>query len=251
MRYAVNDGLSNTVMHKNNFGRVRTKKGYLICFVGVDGSGKTTHAKSLLSFLMQNGFSCMYFWGAFQLIFSYSFFALTKILGYWKETKKDAYTDPLEFAHERIRQKLGSIWRLFIFIDFQIKVLRIRIFLACKKIVVCDRYAYDILMELQLSQLYNNRFGKLLCRTVPKPSVTFLLDAPQTVVATRRPITIENLSAKREILTNMARIYNFVIVNSANEFLRNRDLIRTTIMLHHRDAFQEVVTKQIEHTLNM
>lgn len=237
--------------HKNDFSRIRARKGYLICFVGVDGSGKTTHAKSLLSYLMQNGFSCTYIWGAFRPIFSYSFFALTKILGYWKETKKDAYTDPLEFAPERVRQKLGNILRLLIFIDFQIKVLRIRIFLAYKKIVVCDRYAYDILMELQLSQLYNDRFGRLLCRTVPKPFVTFLLDAPQAIVASRRPITIENLSAKREILTNMARIYNFVIVNSANEFLRNRNLIRTTIMLHHRDALQKVVTKQIEHTLDM
>ena len=237
--YVVNDISSNDLRGKHLFGRVPVRKGYLICFVGVDGSGKTTHAKSLANFLVQKGFSCMYIWGAFRPILSYPFFVLTRMLGYWKETKRDAYTDPLEFAPKQFRQKLGRVWRFFIFIDFQIKALVIGIFLACKNLIICDRYVYDILMELQLSKLYNRGFGNLLCRTVPKPLVTFLLDVPEKVAATRRPMTIENLSAKRETLKNMAKIYNFVIVNSTKEFLLNQKQIRITIMAHQRDAVKK------------
>jgi len=227
------------------------RKGYLICFVGVDGSGKTTHAKSLANFLAQNGFSCVYIWGAFRPILSYPFFALTRMLGYWKGTKRDAYTDPLEFAPIQFRQKLGSLWRLLIFIDFQIKVLAIRIFLAFKKLIVCDRYVYDILMELKLSKLYNHRFGNLLCKTVPEPLVTFLLDVPEEVATTRRPITIENFSAKREAFKNMVKLYNFVVVNSTDEFFQNQKQIRTTLMFHQRNTLKKVGTTQVEHTLRM
>lgn len=242
---------SNDARDKHRSNRVYARKGYLICFVGVDGSGKTTHAKSLVNFLIQNGFSCVYFWGAFRPILSYPFFALTRVLGYWKETKKDAYTDPLEFTPEQFRKKLGNLWRLFIFIDFQIKALAIRIFLVCKRLIVCDRYVYDILMELRLSKLHDYRFENLLCGTVPKSLVTFLLDVPDRVAATRRPMNIENLSAKRETLKNMAKIYDFVVVNSANEFLQNQEQIRTTVMAYQRNPVKKVETKQVEHTLHV
>ena len=213
----------------------------MICFVGVDGSGKTTHAKSLANFLVQKGFSCVYVWGGFRPILSYPFFGLTKILGYWKQTKKDAYTDPLEFAPSQFRQKLGRVWHAFIFIDFQVKVLAIRILLALKKMIICDRYVYDILMELQLSELDDQKFENLLCSTVPKPNITFLMDVSEKVAATRRSMTIENLSAKKEALKNMAKTYNFVVVNSANKFSQNQKQIQTTIMLCQKDSFSEGV----------
>jgi thymidylate kinase len=230
----VSDSSSNDSKDLHRLTRVHTREGYLVCFVGVDGSGKTTHAKSLANFVVKNGFSCAYIWGAFRPLFSYPFFALTKLLGYWKETKKDAYTDPLEFAPSQVRQKLGSVYRLLIFIDLQIRALPIRILLAYKNLVICDRYVYDILMELQLSNLYNRAFGNLVCRTVPQPRVTFLLDIPEKIAATRRPMNIESFSAKRETLKTMARICNFVVVDSTNEFLQNQERIRTTIIASQR-----------------
>jgi len=162
------------------------------------------------------------------------------MLGYWKETKKDAYTDPLEFAPNQFRQRFGSVWYFFIFIDSQIKVLAIRFLMAFKRTIICDRYVYDILMELQLSKLYNQRFENLLSRTVPQPIVTFLMDVSEKVAATRRSLPVENLSAKRKTLSNMARTYHFVVVNTANDFSQNQEQIRTTIMTLQKNAFKKV-----------
>lgn len=205
--------------------------GFLVCFTGIDGSGKTTHAKSLRNFLSKNGYTCHYVWAASRPILAMAFFALTRILGYWKKTKKDMYTDPLEFAPYKLRSKLGLVWRLLLFIDFQIKVLATtRPLLACGRVVICDRYIYDIFMELQKSGLYTTGFGRLLSKTVPEPTITFLLDVPESIANLRRGIPVEELSARRHLFLRLAETYDFTILDSSRDFSENRGEIQSRLL---------------------
>jgi len=206
-------------------------RSFLICFTGVDGSGKTTHAKFLKKYLEEHGYSCRYVWGASRPFLSYFFFAFTRVLGYWKNTKKNAYTDPLEYAPRLLSTKFGKIWRLFLFIDYQLKALaKIRLPLLMGKVVICDRYFYDLLMELRLSNVSSKRFALLLSKSMPKPLVTFLMGAPETLARSRRNFSYDFFSKRNGVFLDLAKSFNFRVVNSSEALLENRRKIRQEIL---------------------
>lgn|GEM_PF-6212494 len=203
------------------------KKGFIICFTGVDGTGKTTHAGALLKFLKDNGCSCVYVWGAFHPILSYTFFALTRLFGYWKIIRKNAFTNPLEHAPERIAKNFACVLRLLFFIDFQIKtLLKIRLPLLLGKNIICDRYFYDLLMELELINLSSKNFVYLMLRTLPQPLITFLMDANETAIKERRNFSLKELQSKRKIFLRMGKSFNFVVINSQLDYSYNQKKIQ-------------------------
>lgn len=211
------------------------RKSFLICFTGVDGSGKTSHAKSLVKYLNQRGYSSCYVWGAPRLIFSYIFFAFTRIMSYWKETKKNAYTNPLEYASEKLAEKLGLLLRFFYFVDFHIKALfSIRLPLMLGKNVICDRYFYDLLMELERTDLSSKKFTYLLSRTLPHPAVTFLLDAPEVLISKRREFSYTEIRSKKEIFLKLNKAFNFIVIDSSKDFSDNQKRIRETALAYIR-----------------
>jgi len=206
------------------------KRGFLVCFTGVDGSGKTTHAKALMKYLEQKGYSCVYVWGAPRPILSYIFFAFTRLMGYWEETRKNAYTNPLEYAPERIAKKFGVLLRFFLFIDFHLKtILKVRLPLILGKIVVCDRYFYDLVMELKRTEVLSKKMIFLLSKTLPQPIITFLLDAPETFIYKRRNFSHEELELKRKIFLQLAKLFKFTLIDSSKEFSYNQRRIRDLV----------------------
>ena len=207
------------------------KKSYLVCFTGVDGSGKTTHAKCLLEYLEAKGYACKRVWGGFRPFFSYVFFASTRLLGYWKKTKKNVYTDPLEYAPRKVAQKLGRLWRLFVFVDFQLKTLiKIRPNLMLGRIVILDRYYYDLLMDLSVSKISSEGFVRRIAETLPGPDVTFLLDAPPSLTAQRRGFSWQDLKTKRDAFLQMGRRFQFCVIDSSRDFWGNQRKIRDLTM---------------------
>ncbi|MHA1225646.1 MAG: dTMP kinase [Candidatus Hodarchaeales archaeon] len=207
------------------------RKGFLICFTGIDGSGKTTHAKFLKKYLDEQGYSCIYIWGAFRPFFSYMFFGFTRCMNYWKHIKKEAYTDPLEFAPKPIKKKFGMLWRFLILIDYQLKVLfTIRLPLLLGKVVICDRYFYDILMELQLSEVSSTDFILLLSRTMPRSLVTFLLDVSEVTAFSRRNFPQRYFFERRKIFSELLDVFNFIRIDSSKDFLENRQKIRQKVL---------------------
>ena len=203
-------------------------QGHLICLTGVDGSGKSTHAKSLSKFLTSKGYPCKYVWGASRPVLSYFFFGFTRVFGFWKETKKDTFTDPLEYADRRLVKVLGAVWRLFLFVDFQIRTsFRIRYPLLSGKTVVCDRYFYDMLMDLSVTGKFSARFATVISRTVPAPIIGFLLDAPEKVISDRRAIFGKELPAKRKAFLAIADFFNLTTIESSQDFSTNQEKIRT------------------------
>ena len=204
----------------------------LICFAGVDGSGKTTHARHLLRFLQEKGYSSKYVWAASRPIFLYPFLVITRILGYWKTIKKDACTDPLENAPPSIKKKIGPLYRFLLFIDFEIiTLLKVRLPLLFVRIVICDRYVYGLIMELALSNLHSPSFAKLMLHATPIPDRTFLTDAPVCVVVQRRPgFTEENIRAKQNIYRKFAEIFNFKVIETSTRFEANQEYIRKEVL---------------------
>jgi dTMP kinase len=207
------------------------QQGFLICLTGADGSGKTTHARALVKYLREKGYSCKYIWGASRPVVSYVFFLSTRLLGFWKKTKKDRYTDPLELAPRNLANRLSLLWRLLLFVDFQIRTFfRIRLPLLLGKIVVCDRYFYDLLMDLSVAGLSSERFALILSSNLPKPSIAFLLDAPQDILSKRRGYSAEELAAKRTAFVRLGNMFDLITINSSLNYLENQNAIRNLVL---------------------
>jgi len=207
------------------------RKSHLVCFTGVDGSGKSTHAKSLNKYFVEQGYSCRYVWCAFRPFFAYSFFIFTRILGYWKNTKKNVYTDPLEYAPKPIATRLGKVWRVLLFIDYQMRVLiKIKLPLLSEKVVICDRYFYDIIMELQLSNVSSQSFVSVLSKSLPKPTVTFLMKVPCDQAQNRRDFSKRYFERRDKILQNLSEKFSFIIIDSSQDLHDNQIRIRQEVL---------------------
>jgi dTMP kinase len=206
-------------------------KGILICFTGVDGAGKTTHARSLTEYLKQKGYMCKYIWCGHRPLISYPFFALTRLVGYWKKIKRSAFTDPLECAPERIKKKLARALWLFFFADFQIiTFFRVSFSLMLGRYIVCDRYFYDLLMELKRNNVPSRGFFNLISKTLPQPLIVFLMDAQEVLISKRRNLAFEELKAKREIFLQMSKTFSFIVIDSKKKFSYNQEIIRKLVL---------------------
>ena len=92
--------------------------------------------------------------------------------------------------------------------------------------MVCDRYFYDLLMELERSNVSSDRFTVMLSKTLPRPLITFLLDAPEGLACQRRGFAYKELAVKRRFYLEMAKTFGFVIVDSSKDFSSNQKRIR-------------------------
>jgi dTMP kinase len=196
----------------------------VICFVGVDGSGKTTQAKHLLEFLQTRGYKSRYVRVASRPILLYPFLAMTQIFGYWTAVKKDAWTDPLENVSPPIRRRLGALYRLLLFVDFELIVLlKLHFQSLLVNVVICDRYVYDLILDLALSSLLSKRFLYLILRATTAPDKVFLADAPPgTIIKRRTHFALENVTAKINIYRRLAKMLDFTEIDTTLPMEKNR-----------------------------
>lgn len=206
------------------------KKGLLICLIGVDGSGKSSHAKSLNKFLSEQGHSSINIWSGTRPVLSFLFYGVTWILGYWdrKTISGEYYIDPIGNAPQSVKEKcLVKILRMLDFVDFQLKNrIKIGFFLALGKTVICDRYIYDLIAGMAVSGSLTDSFAELLFKTSIKADLVFLLDADEKLIYSRRSTPIEKIRIKRNKYLSLAKHFNFPIINSSENFSKNQKIIR-------------------------
>jgi thymidylate kinase len=189
----------------------------LICLVGLDGSGKTTHALQLLSTLQKSGIRCEYVWFGAPYLLSYPFMVLCRLLGFTKTTSK--FVSP---EHQYYKNKsLAILWPWVQYLDLTIMVLvKVYVPLWRGHAVICDRFVYDTLVELMSdtndSRLHHKLIGRLIIKLVPRLSNVFLLDIAE-VTALKRKQDIPNLEfliSRRIKYTEIARELSIPVVDA-------------------------------------
>lgn len=196
-------------------------KGVLVCFVGIDGAGKSTLAKALVAANQENGVRCRFVYGGFTS--SFTIFrpavALAKALVFrGNDHMETSMTKGRVLRHSR----LSAAYQYLALSDYIVQTwFRIGLPLALGWNVVCDRYIYDLVASIGVLLDYpTDRIMALLRRClalVPRPHLVFLLDLPEALAYQRKDdiVSLDFLAARREIYLEMARHHEITLLDAS------------------------------------
>ena len=209
----------------------------LVCVVGIDGTGKTTHAKSLVKDLREHGIAVHYVWcrGVPKLFFP--LLRLFKLLVFGQPIEKSVFEDIP--ASDPLKQRLLSItlvsrlWRTILVFDTFIQVLiGVWIPLRLGKMVVSDRYIFDQMVDVAVD--YNFSKSQLqqwvknpIYRIFPRPDLTFLFDVDAKMSYARKwdSHPIPDIALRRKIYAWLAQIVPMTVIDASE----NIDLVDSKV----------------------
>ena len=214
-------------------------KGCLICFTGIDGTGKTTLSKELVESLNEKGVKCKYVYGRlnpsilkpFILIGDWIFLRRKDISGNYFEysnTKKKAI---------RKHSFLSKIYQQILLLDYALQILfKVKLPLVFGKNIVCDRYVYDtVITDLSVDMNYSkdriiNVLNNLL-HFFAEPDLVFLIDVPEEIAYQRKDDTpsIAYLKERRKMYLYVGKEYRMVILDGSKKLEELQDEIERRV----------------------
>ena len=201
-------------------------KNILICFIGMDGSGKTTHAKTLVKVMKEHGIKSKYVWNRFESsIVLRPFMIIAKVLFLHG---KDMFDDYIEYSYSKKKlfknRFLSAMYQYNVLLDYSLQIfLKIKVPLIFGKNIICDRYIYDTIVDLKVDLHYPDAKIKNILKNLfyllPKPELIFLIDVPEEIAFQRKDDTpsIEYLRERRNIYLNIGKEYGMVILDGSKK----------------------------------
>jgi thymidylate kinase len=163
-----------------------------ICFVGIDGSGKTLQAQNLVKRLEEDGTPCDYVWCRYSPRLLAPLIRLAKRM-LSRNNGASEYKGYVAAKRKVFRRPvLGWFWLNFSMLEYLLQVTWIvRRRLRKGRVLVCDRYIYDMIADLSISL---GRTGEDLLGLArhpllglfPMPDRVFFLDVPAEVAFRRK-----------------------------------------------------------------
>lgn len=159
--------------------------GTIVFLSGIDGSGKTTLARSLVRAIENKGIEVDFVWYRWTAFFSYPLLGLCRALGY---TKKNGYIVTREYYRNGAVAKL---WATFYPLDYVLcslaKIWTIR---KMNSVIVFDRYIPDMITDVILQTRINilRRFmGRIVLSPLRKKGfLGIILDVDGKIAISRK-----------------------------------------------------------------
>lgn len=156
-------------------------RGWLITFSGIDGAGKSTQIALLRRHLAQSGCDGIYLWsrGGYTPLFE-GFKRLMRRLPVRTLPPPGQSTQRTQaFAKGWIRQ----LWLVLALLDLAwLYGVQVRWWQRRGRVVICDRYLWDTLIDFQLNfpdqRIKHWVLWRVLAHLTPQPTVAFLLLVP-------------------------------------------------------------------------
>jgi len=173
-------------------------RGQLICFTGIDGSGKTTQSKRLFETLRKFEVNCEYSWSRWEPFLLKPFISLFRTKA--KRVKNNGgHTPETEYSVlKKIKKRIFkykfvlAFYQYTALLDYYLQIKKkISRPLEEGKVVICDRYVYDLCVDFAVNFGYSEAgFARLLkwrpMAYFPRPDFIFLIDVPPEVGASRK-----------------------------------------------------------------
>lgn len=215
-------------------------KGFFICFTGIDGSGKTTLSKELVSLLRTNGIKSLYIHNRYVPLILRPFMIGARALFV---RKKDAfkdyrgYSDTKKGALDR-HPFLSSLFINMLLFDYFLQILfKIKFPLMRDKNIVCDRYIFDtITTDLAVDLKYSDEKVKAMLKKlfylIPKPDMVFLVDISEEIAFRRKDDvpSIDYLRDRRKIYLRMGKEYGMTILDGSKDLEELRTMVQREVI---------------------
>jgi thymidylate kinase len=188
---------------------------HFISFSGIDGAGKSTQIEALCSRLREEGLQVriIRFWDdiarltRFRESAGHTLFKGDKGIG--------TPSAPINRKDKNIRSGPMTVVRFFIYFLDAISTRRAvkNALRSGADLVIFDRYIYDELANLTLSNIASRSYVRLIARFVPRPHISFLLDANPEKARARKPeYPLEFLYTNRQSYMTLVNLIGGITV---------------------------------------
>ena len=189
-------------MHKSS--RVRT-----VSFSGVDGAGKTTQIDNLCAFLTERGvrYRVLRFWDDIARLTNVREGTGHRV---FKGEKGIGSPDrPINRRDKNVRGFPMTCIRMFLYLVDAVSTRNAfkRAMQGDTEFVIFDRYTYDELANLNLRNIAVQGYVRFIMALVPRPDISFLLDADPDAARARKPeYPVDFIRINRQAYFDLNRI---------------------------------------------
>jgi len=189
-----------------------------VCFIGIDGSGKTEHLMLLKTELEEKGFTCEYtnLRGLYFRIFSLPFLYVFNI--FYPQEKKSRYIRLRNINHPVVK-----FWVFLFYLDIWLLAIFRGYFSRKVDILLSDRGVIDSTVDLIVNigdkNLHKSKNFEIFSRLL-RTDFTLLLDVNSEVAHKRKKETedIDDLKERRKVYLKIAEDLKIFTVNTERPF---------------------------------
>lgn len=184
----------------------------LIVFLGIDGAGKSTLTNLITNELNEKyGFKVKNFWFRSKIQIY-----ISSILNKLKNKSFKNNKSKIEFNNKtKYTQKfISELYLYMVLLDyFVISILFIKIPLLLGRNIVCDRYIYDVILDLASDFNYSDKKLRSLINSklFLEPDIIYLINVPIDIAKNRRPE-----HSTKELVSKIESLEKFKEYNSIN-----------------------------------
>lgn len=218
---------------------MKSNKSIFICFVGIDGSGKTTLATMLNEAIKEHGVRSKCVYGRFISVLLKFLVEFTKKLLSLRGKNMNDYAQRAATKEQLFKNRLlAHIYHYFVFLDYLFQIfIKIRLPLMLNQSIICDRYIYDTVADLAVDFSYTNERTQSLLRNylrfAPKPDLVFFIDLPEEVAFQRGKEDIPSpayLSKRRGIYLRMSQWDEMVVLDGTRNIKELSDIVKSRVI---------------------
>jgi thymidylate kinase len=220
-----------------------TQPALLICFIGIDGSGKTTQARLLIDWLESRGVKSLYVWsrGPVLTIRKVLLFLGRKVLGTSAQQIASDKNTYREYQSRKSKLKGNSfirqLWSAMTCVEHIVQInwdIRRKMQNGC--VVVCDRYLWDSTIDLAVlnnkgPKWLSSGLNKILWKFIPRPTITFFIDiSPEEALLRKNDIPSFDYVRKRaELYRYLAKSDSLTVINGCGDVVVIQNSIINTV----------------------